>query len=115
MKCEASYNHPDYEYYKNNKLDNLNYKESTLIETADEMICIYSNIRARFLLEQCCSQIMQYKALLTMPEYDGEEDKVSYELEKCLIKLFNNSISGKNDSHRKLILNNFEKYVIHIN
>jgi hypothetical protein len=61
-------------------------------------------------VEICCNHTHEYKQILTIPPRE-DEDVISYEVEKFLIKLYNNCLVDKMQSHRYLIVSSFEKYV----
>jgi hypothetical protein len=62
-------------------------------------------------VEICCHHTHEYKQILTIPTRECE-DVISYEVEKFLIKLYNNCLVDKIQNHRYLIISSFEKYVI---
>jgi hypothetical protein len=63
------------------------------------------------IVEICCHHTHEYKQILIIPTRE-DEDVVSYEVEKFLIKLYNNCLVDKIQNHRYLIVSSFEKYVI---
>lgn len=62
-------------------------------------------------VEICCHHTHEYRQILIIPTRE-DEDVVLFEVEKFLIKLYNNCLVDKVQNHRYLIISSFEKYVI---